>query len=140
MLCGLLSQRFFKQKEGVMPGDRKNPIDGKIIIKYGELEAEGMLIGATIAKVKAMLAEQLPEGAPPIPEGLKARISTMDPTAGSWQAIEAPEEDRLIMLSAEWGMQMFQAAGKLVPDDYVIRKEDVHLEFVFPDEPGPTEP
>ena len=122
-----------------MPGDRKNPIDGKIIIQYGALQAEGSLVGATIAKVRTMLAEQLPEGTPP-PDGLKTRIATMAPEAEAWKALAAPEEGCLVTLSKDWGLQMFQAVSKLVPDDYVIRKEDIYLEFLLPDAPAPQEP
>lgn len=115
-----------------MPGDRKNPIDGKIIIQFGELQAEGALVGATIAKVKGMMAAQLPKGSPPFPADAVARISTMDPESEAWKKIEVPEQRSLVMLTIAEGLQMFDAATKIVPDDYVIRKEDVHLEFIAP--------
>jgi hypothetical protein len=110
----------------------KRPIDGKIIIMYGELSAEGTLVGADIAKVRRMIAAQLPESALPLPENLHARIGTMDPDAEAWKTIAAAQEDRLLMLKVDGGMQMFQAASKVVPDTYVIRKEDVYLEFFVP--------
>jgi hypothetical protein len=115
-----------------MPGDKNRPIDGKILIKYGKLNAEGTLVGASIAKVKGMMAAQLPEGEPPIPTNIAAKIATMDPEAEAWKQVAAPQEESLVMLSTDWGMQMFQAASKVVPDDYVIRKEDVFLEFFVP--------
>jgi len=111
-----------------MPGDRNKPIDGKIIIAIGELNAEAKFAGLTIAKAKEIILQHLPDPSV-LPADAVARITTMDDQDEAWKKVEAEQQDSLLMLGAEWGMQMFQGVSKEVPDDYVIRTADVHLEF-----------
>ncbi|HSD11934.1 MAG TPA: hypothetical protein VLC10_00095 [Patescibacteria group bacterium] len=110
-----------------MPGDRKKPIDGKIIVKYGELCGEGVLAGLTIAQARELIAREAPQLG--LPADAIARITTMDDQAEAWTKIGAKQEDSIVTLSTDWGLQMFQGVSKDVPEDYVIRKEDIYLGF-----------
>ncbi|HTM68536.1 MAG TPA: hypothetical protein VL426_04505 [Candidatus Binatia bacterium] len=120
-----------------MPGDRNQPVDGRIIVQIGELQAEGNLAGLTIAKARELILAHLPDPTA-MPADAVARVTTMDPKDAAWLSVASPQEDTLLMLTTDWGMQMFQGVSKTVPDDYVIRPADIHLSFKSPD--GQTPP
>ena len=111
-----------------MPGDKKNPIDGKITVEYEELQAEGKLVGLTVAQVRAMLLAQVSEFAA-MPADVEGNVMTMDPDDEAWKQVQAKEEGTLMSLKTDWGVQMFQGVSKDVPDTYVIRKADIFLKF-----------
>ncbi|HTK05359.1 MAG TPA: hypothetical protein VL500_07260 [Candidatus Eisenbacteria bacterium] len=119
-----------------MPGDRKKPIDGTIIVEIGELQAEGKLAGLTIAQARELILKNLPDPAA-MPSDAVVRITTMDPEDETWKKIAGPQEEALVMRTADWGLQIFQGVSKTVPDDYVIRTMDVHLSFKAPEAPTP---
>lgn len=111
-----------------MPGDLKRPIDGKIIIAFGTLKAEAKFAGLTVAEARKIVADNMPPSAA-FPSDAAARVSTMDAKNESWKRIATEEKTSLLTVAAEGGLQMYQAASKEVPDDYVIRAVDVYIEF-----------
>ena len=110
-----------------MPGNKKNPVDGKILISYGEVQAEGRLMGETVARTKEVLAKELPEFG--VPLDATARVVTMDNEDEAWKQVDSKEEDTIVSMSTEWGLQIFQGVAKAVPDSYVIRKADIFITF-----------
>ncbi|MEY4745183.1 MAG: hypothetical protein RL272_1128 [Candidatus Parcubacteria bacterium] len=110
-----------------MPGDRNKPIDGKTMVKYGDMTAEGKIAGLTVAQVRELVARETPELG--LPADAAARVVTMDDQEETWQKIAAAQEGSLVTRRTGWGVQMYQGVAKDVPDDYVIRKADIFLEF-----------
>ena len=109
-----------------MPGNRKNPVDGSMIIAFGELQADAKVVGLAVGRIKELLVAELPEFAT-LPLDAEAQISTMDPDDETWTQIQAEQHDSMVTSSMEGGLQIFQAVSKTVPDSYVTRKADIYL-------------
>ncbi len=119
-----------------MPGDMNNPVDGKTLIMFGKLQAEGEVAGLTIAEVKALFMNAAPQAN--LPANAVAEISTMDTEDPEWQAVSAPEKQKLLMVPTDQGLQMYQTVAKIVPDTYKVRRADVCL--IFTDPAAPADP
>ena len=117
-----------------MPGDRRNPVDGKIVVIYGKTKAQGDVVDLTIREVKVMFALQAPQSRMPL--NAVARIATMDPEDAAWKALPSTEERVMLTLPTQWGLQIFQAVAKIVPDTYKVRSADICLEFTDPAKAG----
>lgn len=102
----------------------------QIVVAHGDIQGGGHLAGLTIAEVKEIIARDIPQMQ--LPDGVVARVMTMDAEDAAWQKVAAPEEMSVLTRGGEGGLTVLQGVTKEVPDDYVIRDADVYLEFRDP--------
>ena len=114
-----------------MPGDKDRPVDGTILVSCGGMQAEGTLAGLTIAQGKEIFALECAQMG--VALDAVARITTMDADDEAWKEVPGEQEDTILMLPSDRGLQIFEAVAKNVPDTYLIREADIALDFRNPD-------
>jgi len=112
-----------------MSGDRHDPVDANTLIIYGRTQAIGHVAGMTVAEAKEAFARAAKID---LPQGVIARLSTLDPSDAAWKAVPSKEVGARVGWPTEWGVRTYPAVAKVVPDTYRIRPSDICLALIDP--------
>lgn len=98
-----------------------------VIIAYGDQQYHGRVAGLSIKQVREALNQAVP--GLHIPDDALAQMMTTEPNAAAWQQVASPEEPADLTVNTVHGPVTINGVAKDVPEDYVVRDDDVYLQF-----------